>query len=338
MINGIQVGQVPKFGVSESGTLVYQSGAGTVGLGTVDGIRTLAWVDAKGKETPLPAPPDNYRIARVSPTGDRVAIQVGFQIWIWNVRNQNFARLPDFGKPMVFPAWTPDGQRIIFRTNEDDGQALYSIAADGSGKFQKVLAAVKGGNVFPYLFTPDKSALIATMPTPTGTRPFAIPMGKDWVASGEPRLLRAESQFIVVEAAVDPSGKWLVYTALANGQPAASFSPYPDAGSQQIPLGAFAQPVWSRSGKVLYVANGANGLFAVNVDTSNGLKLGTPELLIPNNYYWGAEGRAWDLAPDGRFLLMKNPSAAPVVQQDATPKIRVVVNWAEELKKQVPLP
>lgn len=75
----------------------------------------------------------------------------------------------------------------------------------------------------------------------------------------------------------------------------------------------------------------------MDVDTSNGLKLGTPKLLIPNNYYWGAEGRAWDLAPDGRFLLMKNPSAAPGVQQETTPKIRVVVNWAEELKRLVPL-
>lgn len=337
MVNGIQVGQFPRFGVSESGALVYQSGEGIAGLGSLEGIRTLTWVDATGKETPLPAPPDNYRIARVSPAGDRLAIQVGFQIWIWNVRNQNFAKLPDFGKPMVFPAWTPDGQRIIFRTNEDDGQALYSIASDGSGGFQKVLAAVKGGNVLPYKFTPDNRALIATMPTERGPRPFAIPMGKDWVASGEPRLLRAESPFQLVDAAVDPSGKWLVYTALANGQPLTSFSPYPEAGSQQIPLGQFAQPVWARSGKVLYVANAPRGLFAVDVDTSNGLKLGMPKLLIPSNYYWGAEGRAWDLAPDGRFLLMKSANAAPATPQDATPKIRVVVNWAEELKRLVPL-
>jgi hypothetical protein len=163
-------------------------------------------------------------------------------------------------------------------------------------------------------------------------------MGKDWVASGEPRLLRAESEFLLVDAAVDPSGKWLVYTALANGQPLTSFSPYPDAGSQRIPVGAFAQPVWSRSGKVLYAANVLQGLVAVDVDTSTGLKLGTPEVVVPNNYYWGAEGRAWDLAPDGRFLLMKNPPAAPASPQDATPKIRVVVNWIEELKKLVPLP
>jgi serine/threonine-protein kinase len=338
MISGIQVGLIPKFGVSESGAIAYQSGTGAASLGSLDGLRALAWVDGKGQETPLPAAPDNYRIARVSPTGDRVAIQVGFQIWIWNVANQNFARLPDFGKPMEFPVWTPDGKRIIFRTKENDGQALYSIAADGSGEFQEVLAAAKGGNVFPYQFTPDKSALIAILPTPQGLRAFAIPMGGDWVASGEPRLLRAESQFLVTEAAVDPSGKWLVYTTIANGRPQTSFSPYPDAGSQQIPLGEFAQPVWTRSGKVLYVANAVEGLFAVNVDTSNGLKLGKPELLIPPNYYWGAEGRAWDLAPDGRFLLMKNPSAAPAVQADTTPKIRVVVNWAEELKKLVPLP
>jgi Tol biopolymer transport system component/predicted Ser/Thr protein kinase len=337
MLNGIVIGSYPKFGVSESGTVVYQSGAETAVLGSVEGIRTLAWVDQKGKETPLPASPDNYRIARVSPTGDRVAIQVGFQIWIWNVANQNFARLPDFGKQVEYPIWTPDGQRIIFRTKEGDGLALYSIAADGSGAFQKVLDAVKGGNVYADGFTPDRSTLIGILPTPGGIRPFGIPVGKDWVASGEPHQLR-DSQFTIADASVDPTGKWLVYTALANGQPAISFSPYPDAGRQQIPLGAFAQPVWSPSGKVLYVASGAQGLFAVNVDTGNGLKLGMPQLLLPNTYYWGALGRAWDLAPDGRFLMMKTAGQAPAAEQDKTPKIRVVVNWAEELKRLVPLP
>ncbi len=343
MIDQIQ-GGIPKVAVSASGTVVYESGQGGAGLGSVEAIRTLAWVTPDGKETPIPIAPDNYRWARVSPTGDRVAVQVGFQIWIWNVRNQNFARLPDFGKPMETPVWTPDGERIIFRTtsNEgsDEGPAFYSIAADGSGEFLKVIDLPENGSSFPYNFTPDGSAMLAALPGPTGPQQaFAIPMGSDWVASGEPRQLR-QSDLQVVEATVHPGGEWMAFAVLAGGTtPRISFSPYPDAGRQEIPVGSFAQPVFSPSGDVLYMANAGQGLFSVDVDTSDGLKLGMPELLIPNNYYWGAQGRAWDYSPDGRFLLMKpvNAGAAPV-EVEESPKLRVVVNWVEELKRLVPLP
>ena len=341
IIDGIEATLIPQVAVSNSGTIAYRAGGegGAAALGDLEGIRTLTWVTVDGKETPLPAPPDNYRWARVSPSGDRVAVQVGFQIWVWNVRNENFARLPEFGMPMANPIWTPDGERIIFRTGTDEGSALYSIAADGSGEFQHIVDMTPGDS-YPWGFTPDESELILTMQAPGGIRAFAVPVGSDWVATGEPRLLR-ESESQLVEATVAPMGDWMAYTTLMNGAtPATYLSPYPDAGRQQIPVGEFAQPRWSPAGDVLYMANAGQGLFAVSVDTTNGIKLGEPELLIPNNYYWGARGRAWDVAPDGRFLLMKNATAGPAPQivEDATPRIRVVVNWSEELKRLVPLP
>ena len=342
IINGIATGGMgPRMNLSESGTIAYQTGQGGGALGGVEGIRTLTWVDADGTETPLPAPPDNYRMARISPSGDRIAIQVGFQIWVWNVRTGTFARLPDFGQQMDFPTWTPDGTRILFRVTEGDEPGLHSIAADGTGEFEQVVALSGAGASFPSGFTPDGSALLIAMPGTNGLRPFAIPMGSDWIASGEPRLLR-ETELDVTEATVHPSGEWMAYTALvSNTEPALFMSPYPNVASQEIPVGTFAQPVWSRSGDKLYMANGAVGLAVADVDISDGLKLGTPEPLIPNNYYWGALGRSWDLAPDGRFLLMKNASAAPVSTgpvEPPTPTIRVVVNWMEEVKRLVPLP
>ena len=331
--------QIPRIAISDSGSLAYQTGSPAAGLGSLEGIRTLTWLDRNGKETPLPAPPDNYDIARISPDGERIAMEVGNEIWVWSVRNNNFARMPSFGEPVRAPTWTPDGQRIVFVVGSGDRTGLYSISADGSGDFQEVYRRPAGA-MFPSGFTPDGSELLIAMDSSSGFNEFALPIGEDGAVNGEPRLMR-DSETPIVDAAVDPTGQWMVYTALITPtEPAMFFSPYPDAGRQQIRVGQYAEPVWG-SKDLLYVATAGDGMSSIDVDTGNGLKLGTPELFIPaTGYYWGAEGRSWDLAPDGRFLMMKNaeaPTTTAEESKDNVGRIRVVVNWIEEVKRLVPL-
>ncbi len=47
------------------------------------------------------------------------------------------------------------------------------------------------------------------------------------------------------------------------------------------------------------------------------------------DYYFEAIGRNYDIAPDGRFLMIKND--APTV-----PQINVVLDWFQELTERVP--
>jgi hypothetical protein len=49
-------------------------------------------------------------------------------------------------------------------------------------------------------------------------------------------------------------------------------------------------------------------------------------------YYNPTPPRSYDVAPDGRFVLMKLPSATAAAQRE----IIVVTNWVEELKRRVP--
>ena len=46
--------------------------------------------------------------------------------------------------------------------------------------------------------------------------------------------------------------------------------------------------------------------------------------------------RAYDVAPDGRFLMRKLSAAAS--GEGRTPQIEVVFNWFEELRARVPVP
>ena len=72
--------------VTEAGTLVFVPG----GADAVT-LRSLAWVDRQGHETPIPAPPRPYESARLSPDGTRVAVNIRDQdndVWTWDLRGR----------------------------------------------------------------------------------------------------------------------------------------------------------------------------------------------------------------------------------------------------------
>ena len=100
--------------LSLDGTLVYVPGGAQVA-----GRNTLVWVDRQGREEPLKAPPRAYLYPRLSPDGTRVALDVRDQesdIWIWDFAREALTRFTFDPGPDTHPAWTPDGQRVLFRS------------------------------------------------------------------------------------------------------------------------------------------------------------------------------------------------------------------------------
>ncbi len=76
---------------------------------------------------------------------------------------------------------------------------------------------------------------------------------------------------------------------------------------------------------------------AASVQTDAGFTNETPARLFDApDYFFGAAGRNYDVAPDGRFLMIRQAG-----QTDATgplPQITVILNWFEELTARVPVP
>ena len=77
-------------------------------------------------------------------------------------------------------------------------------------------------------------------------------------------------------------------------------------------------------------------MMVVTVETEFAFDAGTPEFLFAAPYLSGAplRTRPWDVAPDGRFLMVREGP----VGQAANPHIIVVQNWHEELLERVPIP
>jgi hypothetical protein len=64
-----------------------------------------------------------------------------------------------------------------------------------------------------------------------------------------------------------------------------------------------------------------------------------PEKLFEGVYRWGGPIRSYDVAPDGRFLLIKNPDESALssaIEELFPTRIQVVQNWFAELEERLP--
>jgi serine/threonine-protein kinase len=89
LIEGIMQGRGSRhaaFSVSGSGSLVYVRGDGMA-----EG--TLVWVDRTGEVEPLPTPPRRFDSARLSPDGQRIALGIEFDIWVYNIAGDTLTRM-----------------------------------------------------------------------------------------------------------------------------------------------------------------------------------------------------------------------------------------------------
>ncbi len=70
---------------------------------------------------------------------------------------------------------------------------------------------------------------------------------------------------------------------------------------------------------------------AVAIETSPSVRSGRPQKLFEQRYVRAPYGASFDIAADGRFLMIK-PS-----EDEITPlRIQLVQGWFEELKRRVP--
>ena len=80
------------------------------------------------------------------------------------------------------------------------------------------------------------------------------------------------------------------------------------------------RPKWARNGQELFFRSG-NFVVAAPVALQPVFSAGTPRSLFE-----GAYGAAYDVAPDGRFLMVRGS------QPQDVRRLNVVLNWFEEIK------
>ena len=319
------------FAVATDGTLVYVDAPGSLAANA----RTLVWVDRTGNEAPVAAPPRAYGQPRLSPDGTRVALASIDQendLWIWDLRRATLTRLTlDPGQDW-FPAWMPDGRRIVFSSDRGGQFNLWWQVADGTGVAERLTTS--GNGQFPTGITPDGTAVVFFETTPTMGRDL-LQLALDGTRRATPLL---QTKFDERNAIVSPDGRWLAYESNSSGSFEIYVRPFPNVGGGQwaVSTAGGTRPLWSRSGRELFYVGPDGALLRVPVEASGATwNAGTPMKLFDRRYFTGgAAGRTYDVSPDGqRFLMIK----APGTDASATPPALIVVqHWDEELKARVP--
>jgi serine/threonine-protein kinase len=264
----------------------------------------MVWVSREGQREVLPAPPRRYAEPTVSPDGTRIAVTIddpdGTDIWIWSIPRETLSRLTVDPSIDIWPLWTPDGAGVVFLSSRGRG-GLFRKTADGSGDTRQLLVTTRGPG--PYAWTPD-GRLVVSVPKAGSARRDVAVVASDAPGGLEPLL---DEPFHEQRPAISPDGRWLAYGSRESGRDEIYVRPFPDVGRDRWRVsgdgGRMAQ--WAPDGRELFYLT-RDHLVAVGIETTSGFGVGTPDVLF------GLDGfarvgalRHYDVAPDGRFLMLE---------------------------------
>jgi hypothetical protein len=129
-----------------------------------------------------------------------------------------------------------------------------------------------------------------------------------------------------------PNGRFIAYTSDKSGRNEIYVAAYPPGGGEwPVSTDGGTAPRWRADGRELFYRSGKR-MVVVEVDTSNGFRLGTTTKLFERDSFGGPD-EPYDVAPDGqRFLMLKAAAAANSSERE----LHIIVNWIEELKRRLP--
>jgi serine/threonine protein kinase len=259
------------FDASQSGVLAYRTGSTAAPL-------KLVWVDRRGVEQPLSAPPHEYYAPRIAPDGRRVALSLGVvpdtQIWLYDFARDTLTRLTFDGAANIGALWTPDGQRIAYKGT---GNSLYWQPSDGSGTAELITTEKLSRNNVPASWTPDGRTLLFTYDTTTRNI-WTLPL-----TDRKPHVLVPTSAYETAPR-ISPDGHWVAYDSRESGRDEIYVRPFPGPGGKwQISTDGGSEVVWSRNGHELFYRSGAK-MMAVEISSASTFSPGKPVQLFEGSY------------------------------------------------------
>ena len=331
VVEGVVTKQIGgPFSLSVTGTLVYVSGDPR-DVGTP---RSLVWVDADGREDPLPLPTRVFGRPNLSPDGRRIATTIreaGLDLWVYDAISGAESKLTE-GLVVQSFVWTPDGSRIIFGSNHEANSNIYSVLADGSGDPELLLASDEWD--YPTSVTPDGRKVVFSRgyggQNSTHFEIWEVAIGRD-----EPAVPLLQGEFQRRSPELSPDGNWHAYWSTQTGTRDVYVQRYPISGPVfPVSVGGGTHPVWAKDGSRLFFEQGTQ-VMAAPFNPDNPVPIGSPTPVAEAGVS-GAPGRLqqYDVARDGRLLLMKTTTSA----ERPPEQVIVAQNWTQELLERVPVP
>ncbi len=283
------------------------------------------WVDRAGAATPVGVAATRIRWPRLSPDGRRLALAVtgDQQLVVDDLAAGTRTRL-QAPAGRTEPVWFHDGTRLV--TSKGWGtsrNALVVQRADGSRAPDTLLTS--GRDLWPTDVSPGDSLLLfygATEGDPQDVQALHLRTRQlhRLALPGEQRGAR-----------FSPDMRWVALQSReGGGRYDVLVVPWPSLDARHVVStdGGGEEPIWSRDGRELFYRRGGR-VMVVRVTPGEAWTASPPAELFGGSFEADQYGdQSWDIAPDGRFLMLR------AVGQPRL-EIRVIQHWAAELARRL---
>jgi serine/threonine-protein kinase len=287
------------------------------------------WVSQSGGVTPLGLPGAYYRWPRVSPDGRRLV--VGIQLPRDRTKLQVFnldSRTRTAVGGSTEPVWSADGQTLFASAGNRPLGGLVSQRADASLGADTLLR-LESGDAWPTSTSPDGRWLAFYGAT--------LGVGDGGDASDSNDLLfmdlttrdvrRIRLPGVQRGARFSPDGRWVAYESSETGTREVHLRPWPAMDANYvISSGGGTEPAWSPNGRDIYYRHQSEVIAVALTVRGTAVERAPPRVLFSGVYNrdeWGDQ--SYDVAPDGRFLMMRPLPGGRV-------ELRVALNWIAEVR------
>jgi Tol biopolymer transport system component len=307
------------YAVSPGGTLAYSSGSDY----------QLMWVDRAGRPAERVVEAVESTYARISPDESQIAFDridgEGVDIWLAQTARGVMTRLTVDRARDEFPIWSPDGRRVLFRSDRSGVFDLYEKNADGTASERLVLHTdhekwpadwSHNGQYVIYEERTNQDDLWL-LPLTGDRKPFAL----------------TRTTFSENHANFSPDDRWIAYQSDQSGRWEIYIQPFVPDTADGARLGAVYQvsrdgghrPLWRADGKELVYLTDDGSLVAVDVSTTPRLQTGTGRRLFQTNQTVNLP--RLQMSRDGQRFLVRAPA------DTGSGAITVVLNWQAALRR-----
>ncbi len=284
-------------------------------LAYVSGPRTgqqYVWRDRQGRYLGTAGPAGE--VVCISPDGKRLVgdldstrvldLKTGVATDLMAVRRDN-----------VNPIWSPDGKYVASSFGKQ-GWGVYRKPSTGAGEWEALTLA--DHLTAPKSWSPDgRFILYAQIHPGTGADLMAIPAEPHATPFAVAQTPANEDQ-----GQFSPDGHWVAYTSNESGLSEIYVIPFPPSlggGRWRVSKDGGVMPRWRRDGKELFYISPDSQMMAVDVNTRPVFQSGNPHPLFQTDIVdtgIRTGPMSWDIAPDGRFLIISDTSTDAYITVD----------------------
>jgi serine/threonine-protein kinase len=326
LLEGIMAnGGTGQYTFSNTGTFLYLSGS------QAGAESTIVWVNRDGKEEPLLPEKGTYEDTRLSPDGNRLAVEINMPggqdvVWVHDLERGTMTRLTFDAGGSFNPVWTSDGHHLVYGSAvQGDVPSLFVKRADGAGDVNQLTGHNKP--TLPYSASPDgRFVAFCLQSGQTNWDIWVLPLEE-----GEPEPFIATA-YLEASPQFSPDSRWLAYTSTESGESEVFVRPYPGPGGRwQISAGGGFAPRWSGDGRKLFFRSGERVMEVDVVAEGDSFQAGRPQVLFEGGYLVGSGmSEAFDVTLDGqRFVMLRPLSSGGGTENNAT----FIFNWFEEIRR-----